>query len=185
MGSDVRVKQQVSAAASLVSLVLGGGLLLQAIGVQSLLGILYHLITGRLPPRYFGLALGTTGAFLTLYHIAYVVVIVPAAYETHHQPPSSRLTLRRLTPIDFLVLAGMVGVYIAIVMETGTPVSVESMLGGTILLLTSLLFRLLPRLLVPYLGDDGFVGLRVVGVAIPVIAVSFLPAIYLVHRLAG
>lgn len=185
MGVDVRVKQQVSAAGSLISLVLGGGLLLQAIGVQSLLGILYHFITGHQAPRYFGLALGTTGAFLTLYHIAYVVLIVPAAYETQQQPPPARLTLHHLTPIDFLVLAGLVGTYIAIVMETGTGITAETMLGGAVVLVTSLLFRILPRTLVPYLGDDGFVGLRVVAIAIPVIVVSFLPAIYVVHLLTG
>lgn len=175
-------RHDVSAATAVVSVLLTGAFVLQALGIPPLVPLVYTWLLSHHPPQYVDIALNAAGSTLVLYHIAYIILLEPAARLTGHRPApnGARLDVHHFTRSDLLIPAVMVAVYAVLIANAGLHPSKLTLLGGLSIILASLVARIIPRIVASWLPDTPLYALEIVVIGTPLALLALLPALLVV-----
>lgn len=174
-------RKEIGAATTVTSFVLTGAFILQGLNIPPLLTLLLQLIMGSTKyPSYFGLALGATGAFSVVYYALYVTVLFPLRVYAGFGKIEDRVRLNHIDPSDFIITFFIVLVYVLALYIKHVRVDMISIIGGFVVILTSIIFRAIPKWVSQYMKNDAFFPLKVTVFSIALSFVLFIPSLYIV-----
>lgn len=176
-------RHDLNAATAVVSFLMTGAFVLQALGIPPLLTQGYTWFFGESPPVYFGLAIGASGVFAVVYQIIYVLLLSPAKCVTDFDfGETPEFTPRKLEPGDFIALFFTFVTYQWVAYDRGLPIGGDVYIGGLLVIVFATMFSIVPRMIAKRVPKGGcFYALRVVFFTLPVTFVLFLPALFLIN----
>lgn len=176
-------RNDLQVASAVISFLLTGAFVLQALGIPPILEIAYtELFATDGTPVFVGLALGAAGVFTVIYQLLYASVIAPMKCMFGvNLPASATVDLGRVDRSDFVVLMVIMAVYGWMVVVRDIQPSANVMLGGFLLIITAMLFRVIPRVVAGHIDPDScFYALRIILIGIIASTVLFIPTLYVV-----
>lgn len=182
-----RVQQRdIQYASSVVSLIMTGAFVLDVFNVTPVIPFTFDLLFSQQAPTYFNLALGAAGVFGVVYSFLYTVFFAPLKCMLDiNIAPQSTVTLASIEASDFVTLILMFATYQWVIISSGYPTNGAVYLGGFFVIITSLLFQILPRITSKYVRPTCFYALKIVVVTVPLSALLFIPTMYIVIMLNG
>lgn len=175
-----RRRTELNSASTVISVLLTGAFILQEFGVSPILDTSFEIIIGSAPPSWFSLALGATGTYAIFYQIVYVIGISPIEctreidweYDYNIDP-------KTLEKADFLNMYLVFLLYNYLLIRNGF-VEPEAFFGGFLVIATSIIFDIVPRIVAKFIPKSCFWAVKIVIVSIPVSVILFIPTMLVI-----
>ena len=175
-----RRRQELSAASSVLSVLMTGAFILQDFGFEPILDHVFRTVAGTSSPLFYSLAIASVGAYAVLYNILYILVGSPLQCRTDFElPVEESVTFDRIEAIDFVNLWLMSLVYIYLLIDRTTPTT-SLVIGGLFVILTSQVFNIIPRIVANKTDRTCFWGIKIVAISIPISVLLYLPTILVI-----
>lgn len=174
--------QELAAAGTVVSVLMTGAFILQQFGIPPILQTSYIFFVGEMPPIYFELAMGAAGVFAVTYQLLYATMISPLACQYGVDAGPTLLDLDKIEITDWLAIPLMYAMYLYILWTAGIT-NDGAFVGGAFVIATSLVFRIVPRVVAMEMKPDCLFSVKVVLISIPATILLFLPTIFVISAL--
>lgn len=172
-------RKEISTASTVLSILFTGAFILPILHITPLLDATFSAIMGRAPPEYFSLAIGAIGAYTVMYHLLYTLIILPIDCKTSLNIDNKHsVELKNIKLRDFINLVLIFLVYDYLLVSRGYSAP-EPFFVGFMIIVTGIVFDILPRMIGRNVKRDCMWTLRIVIFSIPIMLAVWLPAIFL------
>lgn len=175
-------RSQLGSVSAVISFLLTGAFILQTFDIQPILSTSFTLMFGDdAKPAYFNIALGAIGAYAVIYQILYSFFLSPLECLTKNELTiNTNVDIRSFDKTDIFNLIFIFLIYDYLLTNLGNT-DPNALMGGFLIIMTSFVFRLIPRMVAQRVEYDCFWTIKVIAISIPVSVIVYIPTIAMIH----